>query len=330
MDPTSSSQILHNEAVDSEEGLFPIRTVASLTGVHPVTLRAWERRYGLIQPRRTAKGHRLYSRSEIEHIRRVTALLEDGVPISQAGRLLAVSPGEGALTPPLTDAWSRYGQKVENALAHFDIESLEAIYNEALSLYPVDVVTSRLVLPTLETLGQRWAEGSRTIAEEHFFTAYLRNKLGAQLHHQGLGLPGPSLVAACLPGEHHEIGLLLFCLSASARGYRPILLGANMPLEEIPQAAEQARAQAVILSSSVQSLDGELERRLRGVAESSSAPVFLGGHTAIRQRADVERSGVIGLGIDIPRALRELDTYLRRHPQDKGSPVPLRQRRSRR
>ena len=68
----------------AEAGWFPIRTVSSLTGVKPVTLRAWERRYQLLTPRRTDKGHRLYSRDDIDRITRLQTLLEQGIPVREA------------------------------------------------------------------------------------------------------------------------------------------------------------------------------------------------------------------------------------------------------
>ena len=95
----------------AEEGLFPIRTVCNLTGVHPVTLRAWERRYGLIRPKRTPKGHRLYSSEDIELIRHILRLLDQGISIGQAGQLLdsrkAPVPHEPEATEPFIDGTYR-------------------------------------------------------------------------------------------------------------------------------------------------------------------------------------------------------------------------------
>ena len=71
-----------------ESELFPIRTVASLTGVNAITLRAWERRYGLIKPVRTDSGHRLYTQVDIDTIHQVVALLDKGVAISQVRNAL--------------------------------------------------------------------------------------------------------------------------------------------------------------------------------------------------------------------------------------------------
>ena len=134
--------------------VFPIRTVSSLTGVNSVTLRAWERRYGLIQPKRTAKGHRLYSREDIDLINRVLALLDKGVSIGQVRDALKRQEAARDSGEP-GDSWSRYRDRMIGAIIRFDENGLEDTYNEALSLYPIAEVTARLVVPLLRELGRR-------------------------------------------------------------------------------------------------------------------------------------------------------------------------------
>ena len=119
------------------------------------------------------------------------------------------------------------------AIIRFDEPGVEDTYNEAMSLYPIAEVTSKLVVPLLRELGRRWETAEGSVAEEHFFSVYLRNKLGARFHHRPtLPAAAPRLLAACVPGEHHEIGLLLFALAAHEAGLRVVLLGADVPLGE--------------------------------------------------------------------------------------------------
>src|SRR5579859_2088458 len=102
--------------------LFPIRTVASLTGVKAITLRAWERRYGLIRPARTGKGHRLYTHADIEQIRRVLALLDRGVQISRVGEVLKAEVVAGEVSG--RRHWDLYLSRMAAAVARFDEEEL--------------------------------------------------------------------------------------------------------------------------------------------------------------------------------------------------------------
>ena len=109
----------------------------------------------------------------------------------------------------------------------------------------------KLMIPLLAEIGRRWETTEGSIAEEHFFGVFLRNKLGARFHHGMTNARGPRILAACLPGENHENGLLLFALSAQSRGLRVTLLGANMPVEEVSIAAARSKAEAIVLSGSV-------------------------------------------------------------------------------
>jgi DNA-binding transcriptional MerR regulator len=291
-----------------EAGRFPIRTVSSLTGVNAITLRAWERRYGLIKPIRTPKGHRLYTQNDIDLIQQVLELLDRGISIGQVKGYL-----EGKSEPSVTDAaddpWSSYQRRMLNAIVRFDTNTLDQIYNDALSLYPIDLVTKRMILPLLKTLGLRWEEKEGSVAEEHFFGAYLRNKLGARFHHH-VAQNGPLLVAACLPEEQHEIGLMLFCLSALNKGYRLVYLGADTPLAELASPVIRSKADAVVLSGSVVTNPSDLSQGLSALVASIDVPVFVGGNTATRHTDVIEAAGAIPLGTDNSQALHKINEVI--------------------
>jgi DNA-binding transcriptional MerR regulator len=298
-----------SEAHSKTEGLYPIRTVSSLTGVNSITLRAWERRYGLIKPVRTPKGHRLYTQNDIDLIQQVLELLDKGISIGQVKDYLQ-GTAEEKPSDAKTDPWSAYQRRMLNAIVRFDVNGLDNSYNDALSLYPVEMVTKHLILPLLKTLGIRWESAEGSIAEEHFFGAYLRNKLGARFHHHPTSLEGPSIVAACIPGEQHEIGLMLFCLSALTHGYRIVYLGADTPLDEIVVPVERSESHAVLLSGSVEPQAQVLTEQLPALVSRLNVPVFIGGSAAIKYRDAIVDSGAIPLGTDIPLALRRIDEEL--------------------
>src|SRR6187402_1266338 len=173
---------------------LPIRAMSELTGVHPVTLRAWERRYGLIKPHRTAAGHRLYGAEHVELIRRVVALTEQGIPI---GRVRDALGSAAASASPGTDLWREPVDRMAAAIARFDEEELDRLYDEALTVHPVERVTRQLLLPLLARQGERWANLPGAIAEEHFFSAYVRSKLGARMLARMRYAAGPRVLAAC-------------------------------------------------------------------------------------------------------------------------------------
>ena len=293
----------------ANDALLPIRTVAVLTGVNPVTLRAWERRYGLVRPKRTSKGHRLYTQAHVEEIRRVLALMRTGVPISQVRGALAVvdTPAEA---PPSAGPWAGYRRHMAAAIAAFDEQALEAVYETALSLHTIDRVSRLVLMPLLEDLGARWSKVAGGVAEEHFFSTYLRNKLGARFHHRRILDTGPKLLLACVPGEHHEIGLLIFALAAHEAGMRVVLLGANVPFAEIGAAARRAQCDAVVLSSSIDPDHGDFYRELAGLVAAVKRPVYVGGVTAAAHAAGIESAGAIALAVTIDSAVRRMSAEL--------------------
>jgi len=296
----------NTEPGDAE--LYPIRTVSTLTGVNPITLRAWERRYGLVKPTRTASGHRVYTRADIDTVHRILALMENGIAI---GRVRDALSGKAVPAPVVEKGpWAEQRARMASAIAQFDENRLEEVYGELLALHPIERVTREVLLPLLADLGERWRTHAGGIAEEHFFAVYLRNKLGARIHHRNRSAAGPKLLVACLPGEHHEVGLLLFALAAHEKGYRLVLFGANMPLAGLGYAARRAQADAIVLSGSIEPETALLEQELPRLVRTAGVPVFVGGRSSVSRRDEIVAAGAGPLGSDIAAGLRRLGETL--------------------
>lgn len=301
----SSAEVIEHPG----EKLYTIGTVSKLTGVGTITLRAWERRYGLIRPVRKESGHRLYTRRHIDQINRITALTQQGIRISQIRSDMLESDAD-VDSGPDADTWKVYLNSMLAAIISFDEERLEEIYNEALSLYPIGLITSRLLTPLLVELGLRWETTKGSIAEEHFFAFYLRNKLGARYHHRSRGNRGPLILLAGLPGEYHEIGLLLFALAAHESGYRVLPLGANMPLDELALVARKKGCDAIVLSGAIEPSKETLSRELPNLVETGVAPVLIGGPSSVYACDAIGHAGAEPLGQDIGHGLERLAEVL--------------------
>lgn len=297
---------------------FPIRVLSEKTGVAPTTLRAWERRYGLLKPQRTPKGHRLYNSNDVDAVNRIVNLLNENYTISKAINAIKLEEIQEKIETgsdpekPNTDHWDEFHKRFLTAIEQFDEYKLDNIYNEALSLYPIDLVSSQILRPLLTTLGLRWESRDAGIAEEHFFTSYLRNKVGARLHHIGGKNQGQRILLACMPGEFHELGSLLFGLSAMSRGYRILFLGADLPLDQIRQVVEKTEIDAVLLSAVNVTLRGQISRQLEKLAGDLNVPVMLGG-TGAMNIADLNDELVVVLGDDYRKALQVLEQTLPVH-----------------
>jgi DNA-binding transcriptional MerR regulator/methylmalonyl-CoA mutase cobalamin-binding subunit len=297
---------------DQAPRLFPIRTVSELTGVNSITLRAWENRYGLIEPIRKESGHRLYSQQHIDLINRVVGLMDRGMRIGQIKPFLDAANNRTADqdSAPISDTWRRFEDGMISGIIRFDEAALENIYNEALSNHSIETVTRRLITPLLVELGKRWESGLGTAAEEHFFGFYLRNKLGARFHHRKINQRGPKLLMACLPGERHEIGMLQFALVVNEVGYRPVVLGADMPLAELEPAAAKIGADAIVLSGILTPAKQVLSEQLPNLSSAAHVPILLGGQVSINAMDDLKRMGIEPLGTDLDTGLRKLESVV--------------------
>jgi DNA-binding transcriptional MerR regulator len=298
-----------------QDGLYPIRTVSALTGVNPVTLRAWERRYGLIEPQRTPKGHRLYTEGDIERIHRILELLDQGISIGQTRRLIETdAPVQEAslLQGRDEDAWSPLQRRISDAVDRLDEAALSSAYDDALACHPVSRVHRQLVLPLSRELASRDHDDAMSLAARRFFSAFMRNKLGAQIHHQSDIARGPKILAACLPGEGIETELMLFGVTALGQGYRLVLLGPDTPVNVAVAASRQCHARGVALFGEPDADTRALEEPLRGAVAEASGPVFVGGGIADSERARIEARGATPLPSDSHDAVRRVQQGLLR------------------
>jgi DNA-binding transcriptional MerR regulator/methylmalonyl-CoA mutase cobalamin-binding subunit len=294
--------------------------LAERTGVGASTLRAWERRYNLLTPQRTPKGHRVYSEQDVQIVERVLELLHEGHSLPTIAKQIRQpenprdrwEPGMG-----MTGIWRDYLLNTLRAIGDFSHERIEAIFNEASSLYPIDMVTERLIEPVLLTLGEHWQSNQVGIAEEHFYTCWVRNRLGARFHHGYSQARGARILCACMPGDHHDIGLMLFALSAQSRGYRVLYFGPDLPLEQVRLIVERSSARAVILSAR-ESLVEDQDRALAALAEHCSDPVMLGGQASDKPVPAFESAGGVRLGGRILVGLQVLSSRLDVHSGGSG------------
>jgi methylmalonyl-CoA mutase cobalamin-binding subunit len=163
-----------------------------------------------------------------------------------------------------------------------------------------------LLIPMLKELGERWSKVAGGVAEEHFFSTYARHKIGARFHHRRLLQDGPKILAACAPGEQHEIGLLLFALAAHNAGFRVVLLGANVPFRDVAAAAHRAQCDAVVISNAIHRRAPEFYAELANLVEAAGHPVYLGGSAVAACEKEIEAAGAVPLATSIESAVRRL------------------------
>ena len=300
----------------SSEPVFNVKSIAHQTGVAAATLRAWERRYGIPSPPRTDSGYRLYSAKDIAIIRWLRGQVDNGLSISQAVQLLnsvaSKSPNAhggqtadkiAAQTPP--SSYARLHDDIVAAALEFDEARIECALGEAFSLFSVEDVCVSVVQPVLVSLGALWASGEITISVEHFVTNLMRRKLLTLMMSSPVPTRTERIVAACAPGEYHEIGVLMLALFLRRRGYSVIYLGQNIAVARLQEMLMKIRPDLLLVSASSLIPAANLLDVCRDVRRASSwmgLNIAFGGRIFNRLPALRERVPAMYIGEDAQQA----------------------------
>jgi len=250
------------------EGWLPIREVARRTGVNAVTLRAWERRYGLLVPKRTPKGHRLYSEAHVVRVQQILAWIARGVAVSQVKGLL--DEQRPALLPSDTP-WQGIHREMMEAIGRLASRSLDEAYNRAASLYPPRVLLDQLLTPLLRELERLCQATDDGRLQQVFFHSWLRSKLGARIYHSQHNLRGAPLLLLNLDDTPMNASLWLCAWLISAADCPVELVEWSIPTHNLDRLVEQLEPRALILCRDSRP-DSELRRQLQAFANRHSRP----------------------------------------------------------
>jgi DNA-binding transcriptional MerR regulator len=196
-------------------------------GVAPETLRAWERRYGVLTPARTDAGYRVYGPDDELRARRMHELIDGGWAAGEAARAVTEPTPPPATPPPAAAA-----EELVRALLYFDSAAAHAAIDRVFAARSLDGALRDVVLPVLHEVGEGWERGDVTVAQEHYATELLAGRLRGLAREWDDGL-GPRAVLACPPGERHDIGLLCCGLALHRRGWRVTYLGPDTPVDAL-------------------------------------------------------------------------------------------------
>ena len=296
--PTELDAVVRADASLDKEQLFPIREVARLTGINPVTLRAWERRYGLIQPTRTGSGHRLYSMTDIETVRSIMSWIDRGVSVSKVGKILSKASPAQVLEPIINHEqiqldYAEWQADLRGVISQFDVQGLDRVYGQVFSSYPVTVVFQDILMPLWQQL-QRQQERFGAASEWLFYDSFLRSRTLQRL--QAMRHPQQRVVVmSALTGQGYELELLVAALMLGCMdlGMRVLTLG--QPLDELALVCGKIKPAALVLFSNYAPV-AELPRRLSRLALSLDCPLMLAGNVAELLEESMAGSAVGCLG----------------------------------
>jgi methanogenic corrinoid protein MtbC1 len=244
------------------EPLYNTQAVVQRTGVPADTFRAWERRYGIPHPHRAPTNERLYSERDIAVIRWLRDRTDEGMTISRAIQRLRLEHPDlfatsadalPAMGPPPTPRMNDLSQRLVEAVVEFNDAHAERVIDESLALFSVEETCLGVIQPALVTLGELWERGKIPASVEHFATRIVQRRLAAIFTLVASASGHGTIVAACAPGEEHEIGLLMLATFLARRGWRVVLLGAGVPIDDLVLAIRRVRPDVVCLSAAMES-----------------------------------------------------------------------------
>lgn len=252
--------------------MYTIKRAAELTGISVATLRAWERRYNVVSPKRSDGGYRLYDAEDVRALAIMNSLVNEGWSAREAAtetlrRLSSRDMGgrEGPAGRGLRDTahavprrvaplrpGSRYqsedAEAFVRAAERLDSASATAVLDARFGLGTFEHVVDDWLMPTLELVGEEWAHGRLTVAGEHLVSYAVQRRLAAAYESASGRVDGPTLLIGLPPGARHELGLLAFAVAARRAGFATVYVGADLPAEEWVRAIEARRAAGMVMA----------------------------------------------------------------------------------
>ncbi|MGO8948170.1 MAG: MerR family transcriptional regulator [Ktedonobacterales bacterium] len=316
----------------SDMPLYNTKSVVHHTGVPAPTLRAWERRYGILSPRRSDNDYRLYSERDMMTVTWLRERVESGMTISQAIALLRSleparrrgrrlrsqmsSPAEVVTvtaSPPALDRFSLDDLGV-TLLAQFSSLDEYAVHHtimQALAVYTVEDICLHLFSPVLVEMGRRWALGELDATVEHFAATLIRGLLDGLFRSAATSSSGPLVLVGCAPGEQHELGALMLALFLRRAGARVAYLGQNVEADGLLATVTSLRPVCVLLSAALAPQAEALATIVERLeAADNQTMLYCGGRAYLGNPAAVERIRRHYLGSDVCSAIDEIKKRL--------------------
>lgn len=294
---------------------YPIAIASRRSGLSQHVIRAWEKRYGAIEPMRSDTQRRLYSDEEIERLQLLRHATLSGHSIGniaglQTDELRKLAVEQASQNQPavrLPDTAESMKSACMEAIERLDSSELERILHKGLASLGRGPLMHRVLIPLITEIGSKWEHGTLRVAHEHCATSVIRTILGSFLHAHSATSNAPILICTTPTGQLHELGALIAASVAADRGWKVVYLGPSLPPEEIAGAFQLSKAEAIALSIIYPADDPALPQYLRTVRQLlPGAPILAGGNSASSYSAALAEIGATTCG-NITELSRALD-----------------------
>ena len=295
--------------------MYSIKEAASRSGVSIPTLRAWERRYGVVQPVRTPSGYRLYDEGSIARLKHMRALLSNGwrpreaarrvIEAAEAGETVLEGNGSRPAGASATDASEaeRLGQAFLQAALRYDAAALETIMDDVFARGSFEWAMETVIFPALEGVGDAWESGELSVAAEHAASQAVVRRL-ALFYEASARATTTEVVVGLPPAARHDLGALAFSVAARRVGVGVLFLGADVPIESWLTVVRESGATYAVIAVPTAADVGAATQVVNALQNDGSGVACLaGGGAADELPAEL---GAVSLPASIGEAARAL------------------------
>ncbi len=275
----------------SDTPKYTIKKVSAQTGIRPVTLRAWERRYEVLSPSRSDNRYRLYSDRDIAVLRWLKSRTHSGVSISAAVAELRQAMAQGKMPEVLPTGTvpqpavpgnppARYARELFRALLRHDEADASDLLGEAQAIFDLKTLLSGVLTPCLVEIGTAWYRGEIRITTEHFASAFIQGKLQSLLQSYPYNRNAPYVMIGCAPTEMHELGALMMAVLLRSEGFKVEFLGPDVPVDDLVDHARYEKPGMIIMTATTREAALEMKHLKEKLSRLKPVPVFGYGGSA--------------------------------------------------
>lgn len=233
------------------KGKYNIKAVSNMLGIQPSTLRAWERRYHIIAPKRNDAGHRLYTEEHVRILKWLMYKVNEGFTIGQAVQLLESNRLQNHNLVEV--AYSTEVFLVDDILHYllkFDETYARELLNEAFVIYTTEKVITHIFVKIIDKLETMRRNDEITAVQERYIDSFLCSRIGMIYHNTHTNFILPKALAICAPGELNTLNLFVFTIYLRLKGYQATYLGTGLEEDEIHTVIKQFAPKYVFISCS--------------------------------------------------------------------------------
>lgn len=267
--------------------MYPIKKVVSITGISAMTLRAWERRYQPIEPKRDSNGYRSYSLQDIDKLTLMVQAKEQGHAISQISKLsiaelkTLLKEPDAILKKPINNSYNQLINEIIEALKNYQVTQCEELIKRSFIAVDLLVFITEIISPLFIKVGDKWDSNEISISQEHMISACIRRILFTSINHYSTNQHNHCDFLFATPSrEDHELGILICHLMAAKQNFNCQFVGANLPLDELQLMFYKMKPRVIVLGLTNTPTNLELITQLQetiGILSKENTEIWLGG-----------------------------------------------------